>query len=111
MKKSKLELYEDVLKILSDKPLPLDTIAFEGNMDCTLLRKRLDFLIANELVEERAYEKNTLYALTNRGAAICKTFMLTKRLEKLQATIKNVDKEVQAVQTIQETAWKAKRKL
>jgi predicted transcriptional regulator len=111
MKKSKLELYEDVLKILSDKPLPLDTIAFEGNMDCTLLRKRLDFLIANELVEERAYEKNSLYALTNRGAAICKTFMLTKRLEKLQATIKNVDKEVQAVQTIQETAWKAKRKL
>ena len=110
MKKSKLEVYEDVLRILLDKPLTLDTIAFEGNMNCENLRERMDYLIEYGLIEERAYEKKIVYALTNRGMAIHKTLTLTKRLEKLQAEIRRLDAEAQEVQTFQENTWKTKPK-
>jgi len=110
MKKSKLEAYEDILQILSDKALTLDAIAFEGNMDCGLLHQRIMFLLQNELVEEKVNEKKTFYALTNRGSAVLKTLTLTKRLEKLQSTIVNVDREVTEVKALQES-WKTKRKL
>ncbi len=110
MKKSKLEAYEDILQILEDRALTLDAIAFEGNTDCRLLNQRLHFLLENELIEEKIGEKKTLYALTNRGAAILKTLTLTKRLEKLQSTIVNVDREFTEVKALQESAWKTKRK-
>ncbi len=111
MKKSKLEIYEDVLKILANRALTLDAIAFEGNMECRLLHQRMNFLLQNELVEEKADAGRTLYSLTNRGSAILKTLTLTKRLEKLQSTIVNVDKEVAEVKALQESAWRTKRKL
>lgn len=110
MKKSKLEVYEDVLRILSNKPLTLDAIAFQGNMDCGILRQKMDSLLEYELVEERAYQKKTVYAITNRGLAIFKTLTLTKRLEKLQADIVKLDAEAQEVQTFQENTWKTKPK-
>lgn len=108
--KSKLEVYEDVLKILSNNPSSLDAIAFEGNMDCMLLRQKMDFLVENELVKEATSQKKTVYSLTYRGEAIFKTLTLAKRLEKLQAAIVGADREVQAVQPLQGEAWKAKRK-
>jgi predicted transcriptional regulator len=110
MKKSKLEIYEDILQILADRALTLDAIAFEGNMDCRLLHQRMKFLLQNELIEEKAEEKKTVYSLTNRGSAILKTLTLTKRLEKLQSTIVNVDREFAEVKALQESAWKTKRK-
>lgn len=109
MKKSKLEAYEDILQILADRALTLDSIAFEGNIDCRLLNQRLHFLLENELIEQNVGEKKT-YALTNRGSAILKTLTLTKRLEKLQSTIVNVDREFAEVKALQQSAWKTKRK-
>ena len=111
MKKSKLELYEDILERLAAKPSTIDAIAFAGNMDCILLRQRINFLIANDLVEEREYETKTLYALTRRGLAIFKTLTLTKRLEKLQTNVKKMDHEVQAIQAPPEVCGKSKRKI
>ncbi len=111
MTKSKLELYEDVLKILSVKPLTLDAIAFEGNMDCMLLHKKIDYLIEYGLVEQVKCKGKVLYNLTYRGGAIFKTLTLTKRLAKLQADIANVNVEAQPVQAFQGDAWRAKRKL
>jgi predicted transcriptional regulator len=111
MTKSKLEVYEDVLKILSNKHLTLDAIAFQGNMDCILLSKKLDSLIEYGLVEQAKCNQKTLYVLTCRGEAIFKTLTLTKRLAKLQAEIVNTAVETQPVQAFQGEAWKAKRKL
>ncbi len=110
MRKSKLEAYEDVLRILASKPLTLDAIAFVGNLDCGILRERMDFLMEYELVEERMQQKKIVYAITNRGLAIYKTLSLTKRLEKLQADIMKLDAEAQEVQTFQESTWKSKPK-
>jgi predicted transcriptional regulator len=110
MTKSKLEVYEDVLQILSDKALSIDAIAFEGNMDCTLLNKKLDLLLEYGIVEKVKCKGKTVYSLTYRGSAIYKTLMLTKRLERLQANIAAGNVEIQPVQAFQaEAAWKAKR--
>jgi len=110
MRRSKLELYEDVLTALADRHLTVDAIAYACSMDCIALRQRLDFLLKNGLVEERNYKKKTRYALTRRGLAIYETLALTKRLEKLQTSIKQVDEALKAIPSFSEyTAEKAKR--
>jgi len=111
MTKSKLEAYEDVLNILSAKTMTIDAIAFEGSMDCTLLNKKLEFLLEYGLVQKTKCKGKTVYALTYRGSAIHKTLTLTKRLERLQADIAAGNIETQPVQAFQAEAWKAKRKL
>jgi len=102
MRRSKLELYEDVLRALVKKPLTVDSIAYQCNMDCVALRQRLDFLVKNGLVEEENYKKKTLYALTKRGLSILKTLTITRRLKKLQTTIKMIDDALQALPALSE---------
>jgi predicted transcriptional regulator len=109
MTRSKLEFYEDVLKALLNKQLTLDAIAFEGNMDCMLLRQKIDFLMENGLVEELMCKKKTVFALTSRGEAVLKTLMLTKRLAKLHAEI-TAAVETQPVHAVQGEAWKTRSK-
>ncbi len=94
MNRSKLELYEDILQALAKKPLSIETIAFNCNTDCVNLRQRLNFLIKNDVVQEREYPKKTLYAITARGLAIFKTLSLTHRLKKLQTTFKEFDQRI-----------------
>ena len=102
MRRSKLELYEDILTALADKRLTVDTVAYACNMDCIALRQRLDFLLKSGLVEERNYKKKTRYALTRRGLAIYKTLTLTRRLEKLQTTVKDVDEALKLIPALSE---------
>jgi predicted transcriptional regulator len=111
MQRSKLELYEDILYALVNKRLTVDAIAYACNMDCVALRQRLEFLLKNGLVEEKTFRKRTCYTLTRRGLAIFKTLALTKRLEKLQTTMKKIDEALQAIPSLSEyNAEKAKRK-
>jgi predicted transcriptional regulator len=102
MRRSKLELYEDVLTALADKHLTVDAIAYDCSMDCFALRLRLDFLIKNGLVEERHYNKKTRYALTRRGLAIYKTLAITKHLEKLQTNMKKMNEALHAIPSLSE---------
>jgi len=102
MHRSKLELYEDVLRALAKKPLTIDSIAYECNMDCIILRQRLEFLTKNGLTQEENYKNKTFYALTNRGIAIFQTLTITRRLEKLQTTIKILDDALQALPALPE---------
>jgi len=102
MRRSKLELYEDILTALADKRLTVDAVAYACNMDCIALRQRLDFLLKSGLVEERNYKKKTRYALTRRGLAIYKTLTLTRRLEKLQTTVKDVDEALKLIPALSE---------
>lgn len=88
MQRSKMELYEEVLFALVNKRLTVDAIAYECNMDCLTLRRRLDFLFENNLVEEKTLSKKKCYELTSRGLAVTKTLLITKKLEKLQTSIK-----------------------
>lgn len=111
MQKSKLEIYEEILYALVNKHLTLDAIGYTCNMDCVALRQRLVFLLRHGLVEEKNFRKKTCYALTRRGVAIFKTLALTKRLRKLQITMKQVDEALQAIPPLSEySAEKAKRR-
>lgn len=94
MRKSKLESYEDILEALVKKPLTIDDIAYETNMECTVVKRNLDFLINNGLVEERISRKKTLYALTERGMAVFRTLNFQRYLEKVANKIRIIDDAV-----------------
>jgi predicted transcriptional regulator len=102
MRKSKLELYEAILTALVNRPLNVDLIAYVCNMDCFALRKRIDFLLKSNLLEERIYKGRPRYILTRRGLAIYKTLALTKRLEKLQTNITKIDEALQSIPALSE---------
>jgi predicted transcriptional regulator len=102
IRKSKLELYEDVLSALSDRSLTADGIAYACNMDCITLCQRLKFLIKNDLVEEKKYANKTKYTLTRRGVAIFKTLVLTRSLKKLQINTERMKEALQAIPSFSE---------
>lgn len=91
MHKSKLERYEEILRALVSKPLTVDNLAYQCNMDCVAVRQRLNFMIKNGLIEIKNYKNKTAYSLTRRGLAIFRTLNLTRRLERLQTTIRVID--------------------
>ncbi len=85
MRRSKLELYEDIIGALTKKALTIDDIAFECNMNCVTLQQRMEFLIKNNLVDlEISLDNRAFYVLTRRGLAISRTLVIAKGLEKMQ---------------------------
>ena len=96
MHRSKLELYEEVLRVLAKKPLNIDRLAYECNMDCVLLSHRLTLLAKNDLIQQGTRKDQTVYALTKRGLAISKTLAITRRLKKLQTAKTSLGDAVQA---------------
>jgi len=108
MRRSKLESYEDILGTLVKKPITMDDIAYETNMDCNSLRKRLDHLMKYSLVEERVSNKKTLYAITERGVAVLKTLNFQKYLAMVADTIRAMDEAAHAIPIISKGESKEK---
>jgi predicted transcriptional regulator len=100
LRRSKLESYEAILEALIKKPQPMDRIAYETNMDCTVLQKRLGFLVENGLVQERPLTKDTNYAITERGVAVFKTLNFRRYLEKVSSTLSAIDDAMQTLPII-----------
>ncbi|MEM1588899.1 MAG: winged helix-turn-helix domain-containing protein [Candidatus Bathyarchaeia archaeon] len=82
MRRSKLEMYIDILKVLAHKgPLKLTHIMYKANVNCSVLKEYLDFLIKQNLVEERAIGKRrVVYAITQRGITVLKYFRELKQV-------------------------------
>jgi len=76
MRRSKLEMYVDILKVLAHRgPLKLTHIMYKANVNCGVLKEYLDFLIRQNLVEERNVGKSrTVFAITQRGITVLKYF-------------------------------------
>ena len=76
MRRSKLEMYVDILKVLARHgPLKLTHIMYKANVNCSVLKEYLDFLIKQNLIEERTVRKKRIvYALTDRGITVLKYF-------------------------------------
>ena len=102
MRKSKLELYEEVLSALVDKNLSVDNLAFLCNMDCATATELLDFLEKNRLVENNHSYTKVLYSLTERGEAVYESLTKTKRLNKLKKSIKTIKEPKHALPTLAE---------
>jgi len=69
-------MYIDILKVLSMKgQLKLTHIMYKSNVNCSVLKEQLEFLIKNNLVEERKLRREkTVYAITPTGIHILKAF-------------------------------------
>jgi len=82
MRRSKLEMYIDILKVLAQRgPLKLTHIMYKANVNCSVLKQYLDFLIKQELVEERtAGKRRVVYAITQRGITVLKHFRELKQI-------------------------------
>jgi len=76
MRRSKLELHVEILKLLARKgPLQLNHLMSQGNVNCNILREHLGFLIKQGLIEEVIVDKNNVvYANTDRGTSVIRFF-------------------------------------
>ena len=76
MRRSKLEMYIDILKVLAHKgPLKLTHIMYKANVNCSVLKEYLDFLIEQGLVEEKTVgKKRIVYAVSEKGLRVLKYF-------------------------------------
>jgi predicted transcriptional regulator len=75
-------MYVDILKVLVHRgPLKLTHVMYKANVNCGVLKEYLDFLIRQNLVEERTVGKNrSVFAITQRGIIVVKYF---KELEQV----------------------------
>jgi predicted transcriptional regulator len=82
MRRSKLEMYIDILEVLSMKgPLKLTHIMYRSNVNCNVLKDQLEFLIKNNMVEERILRREKIvYAISQRGITVLKTFREIKSI-------------------------------
>jgi predicted transcriptional regulator len=82
MRRSALETYIDILTVLtSQQPLKITHLMYKTNINCSLLKGYVDYLINQGLVEERNSEKQrTVYAITQRGKTVLKYFKELKQI-------------------------------
>ena len=76
MRRSKLEMHIEILKVLARHgPLKLTHVMYKANVNCNVLRQYLDFLIQQNLVEKQtSNKKRVVYDITERGLKALKYF-------------------------------------
>ena len=80
MRRSKMEMYIDILKVLAHNgPLKLTHVMYKANVNCSVLKENLDFLIQQNLIEEQITPKKRnktkiSYAITERGRIVIRYF-------------------------------------
>jgi len=75
-------------------------MAHKTNMDRSILRQHIDFLIKNTLAEEQISSKKTLYALTEKGIAVFKVINFKKSPEKKANKNRRINETLQNTSTI-----------
>jgi len=82
MRRSKLEMYIDILKVLADHgPLKLTHLMYKTNINCNVLKDYMEFLIKQDLVEEKAVgKKRFTYTIAPRGRIVLKAFGELKKV-------------------------------
>ena len=69
-------MHLDILMTLAKKgPLKLTHIMYKANVNCSVLKEYLDFLIQQELVAEKTIKKERIvYTITEKGLTVLKYF-------------------------------------
>jgi predicted transcriptional regulator len=82
MRRSKLEMYVDILSVLAQKgPLKLTHVMYKANVNCSVLKEYLDFLLKQGLIEQRTVGKQRIvYAISQRGITVLKYFKELKQV-------------------------------
>lgn len=80
MRRSKMEMYIDILKVMAKNgPMKLTHIMYKANVNCSVLKQNLEFLIQQNLIEEqikikRRNKTKIRYAITEKGKTVIKHF-------------------------------------
>ena len=62
MRRSKFEMHLDIIRTLAQKgPLKLTHIMYKANVNCSVLREQLDFLIQENIVNEKTLKSTARY--------------------------------------------------
>ena len=82
MRRSKMEMEVDILKILAQKgPLKLTHIMYKTNVNCNVLNTKLEFLIGQGLIEVRKVGRGShVYLITGSGLTLLKSWKEVKQL-------------------------------
>ena len=73
-------MYIDILKVLAQNgPMKLTHVMYKANVNCSVLKQNLDFLIEQNLLEEQITPKRRnrtkiRYAITEKGRTVIKYF-------------------------------------
>lgn len=91
MRRSKLEMYIDILNVLANQDsLKLTHLMYKSNINCSILKEYLSFLTKQSLVEERTVGKGrVVYAITQKGVTVLKCFRELKQALPLIEEIEN----------------------
>jgi predicted transcriptional regulator len=91
MRRSKLEINLDILKILAQKgPLKMTHIMYKANLNCNVLKKTLGFLIKQGLIEECLVGgERIVYSITRQGLT------LSKGWKELKLSLPTVESETE----------------
>jgi predicted transcriptional regulator len=89
MRKSKLELYEEILSALSDRQLSIDSIALQCNIGRATVTDLVDFLQKNKLVENNHDYAQKLYSITKKGDKVYYSLAKIKRISKIRKSLVN----------------------
>jgi Predicted transcriptional regulator len=75
-------MYVDILTVLAHRgPLKLTHVMYKANVNCSVLKEYLDFLMKQGLVEERTIGKRrVVFAVTPRGITVLKYFKELKQV-------------------------------
>ena len=80
MRRSKMEMYIDILKVIAQNgAMKLTHVMYKANLNCSVLKQNLEFLIQQNLVEEqitvkRRNKTKISYAITEKGRTVLKYF-------------------------------------
>ena len=82
MRRSKLEMDVDILKILAQKgPLKLTHLMYKANVNCDVLSKDIVFLIKQGLIEGRNVGRGRhFYSITSQGLTLLKGWKELKQM-------------------------------
>ena len=91
-RRSQMEIYIDILKAVVDGKRRPTHIMYRANLSWTRLKKYLDFLMTQSLLEETSEEGATIFIITPKGKDVLGYF---KRIESvLYSTNRVIPSEV-----------------
>jgi predicted transcriptional regulator len=80
MRRSHLEKYIEIIGVLAQNgPLKLTPLTYKANLNCSVLKEDLSFLVKQGLVEKRTIGNTKIFfAITQRGINVLKYFQAFK---------------------------------
>jgi predicted transcriptional regulator len=77
-RRSQMEIYIDILKAVAEGKKKPTHIMYRANLSWTRLKRYIDFLISQDLLQEKTNEGTTVFMLTQKGKDVIGYF---KRIE------------------------------